>query len=268
MAETNLAATWDEIRRRIAKKRGYNPDVTTWTPEQFVDVNDIIRSGYRLFLQPRPLNGPPYEWSFLKPVFQLLLPSGVLDVDLPADFGFLIGDLYYHDPNISRIIPIQRVNDGMILKMRQRAVPVVSQPQYCAIVPNRAPGTTKGQRSILMLWPTPNMDYNVQGRYSLLPEALDISHPYPYGGGAHAETLIQACLAASEEFNDTPGSAAQHYATCLASSIEYDRRVASQMIMNEDGRWSRFGKRGHPGVDSDGINRWSLPSTYNGVYSS
>ena len=88
MSESNLAATWDEIRRRIAKKRGYNPDTTTWTPEQTVDVNDIIRSGYRLFIKS-------HEWTFLKTPFDLILPDGVEDVDLPADFGFLVGPLHY-----------------------------------------------------------------------------------------------------------------------------------------------------------------------------
>lgn len=253
MPESNLAATWDEIRRRIAKKRGYNPDVTAWTPEQIVDVNDIIRSGYRVFLKQ-------HSWTFLKPVFDLILPSGQEDVDLPADFGFLVGDLHFVDDTVANKRKLVRLNDGQVLTMRHQAMPATGQPQYCAIVPGEGPGVTHGQRQRLLLWPTPTQDWTVRGRYSLLASAISISNPHPYGGAAHSETLIQACLAASEEFNDTPGSATAHFKELVASSIEYDRKVGAQMIDNEDSRYHR---------DRDGRFRGpqTLPTTYNGQYS-
>lgn len=234
--ESGLAVTWEELRRRVAKKRGYHPDASTWTDEQTADVNDIIRSGYRLFIQPRPLNGPPHEWTFMKPRFQVTLYEGEEDALLPAEFGFLIGDLYFVDDTSALMKPLQRRNDGKIFLLRQQATTTSSRPEFCAIVPNDGPTATKGQRNKLMLWPTPDQDYTVQGRCSVHPDALGPNHPYPYGGAAHAETLIQACLAASEQFNDTPGASVAHFAECLASSIEYDRRVAAQMIDNIDGR--------------------------------
>lgn len=262
MAETNLAATWDEIRRRISVKRGYSLDFKTWTAEQTSLMDDIIRSGYRLFLKPRPVGGPPHEWSFVKPPFDLLLLEGVQDVDLPSDFGFLCGHLYFVDDTVSRATPIQRVNDGAIRRMRQSQAITASQPTHCAILPNHGPTATKGQRNVLLLWPTPEQDYTVTGRYSLLPPALDITNPFPYGGAAHAETLIQACLCASEQINDTPGPATQHFAECLASSIEYDRRVKSQLIVNDDGTYNERYHRDQ--------QQWPLPRgicTYNGMYS-
>lgn len=264
MAESTLAVSWDELRRRVAKKRGYDPDTSNWTPEQIVDVDDIIRSGYRLFIQPRPLNGPPHEWSFMKPLFQLILPDGQEDVDLPAEFGFLIGDLYFLDNTSALMQPLKRRNDGKIQMLRQQADQTSGRPEFCAIVPNTRPTVSKGQRFQLMLWPTPDQDYTVQGRCSVHPEALGLSHPYPWGGAAHGETLIQACLAASEQFNDTPGPSVAHFAECLAASIEYDRRVGAQVMDNMDGRrtdrWGRF-LHGWPFNPAQGTI-----TTYNGLY--
>lgn len=236
MPESDLAATWEEVHRRIAKKRGYNPDVTKWTPEQTVDVNDIVRSGYRIFLHPEAIGGPPHQWFFLTPPYDLILPAGEQDVDLPADFGFLVGNLYFVDPALRWSMPLEQKNSAAIMAARQRGFVTQARPTECAVVPSTGPSALRGQRQVLLLYPTPNQAYTVNFRYSILASALSISHPHPYGGAAHAETLIQACLAASEEFNDTPGSATAHFKERLAASIEYDRRVAAQSIDNEDGR--------------------------------
>jgi hypothetical protein len=217
-------------------------------------VNDIIRSGYRLFIKS-------HEWTFLKPTKELILPDGEQDVDLPADFGFLIGDIYFLDDELSRLTPIERKNDGAIKQLRQQGPVIQSQPRMCAVIPNNGPTTTKGQRSILMVWPTPEQEYTVTFRYSVLPAAIDVTHPYPYGGAAHAETLIQACLAASEEFNDTPGSSMQAFARELRTSIEYDRKAAAQQIDNLDGRYDKRRRTRDDMFPLSGI------STYNGLYS-
>ncbi len=258
MAESSLAASWDELRQRVAFDRGYSPDKTVWTPEQITILEMVLRSGARLFYKPRPIAGPPHEWSFLKPVVELVLPSGQEDVDLPADFGFLVGALYFLDDSVSRAMPLEQKNSAKIMQLRQGAPETASQPRYCAVVGNHGPSVLKGQRFTLMLWPTPDQEYTVTFRYAVLPEALDPSHPFPYGGAAHAETLIQACLAASEQLNGTPGPHSSHFAECLASSIEYDRRVSAQSIDNE-GVFYRRRDRDECGISNS--------STYNGLYS-
>jgi hypothetical protein len=267
MPESTLAATWDELRQRVAFDRGFGAEKTNWTPEQITILEMVMRSGARLFYKPRPVSGPPHEWSFLKPPFDLLLPALQDDVDLPADFGFLVGDLYFVDPTTWWSVPIERKNDGEIMLFRQRGPNITSRPTFCATVPNEGPGVTKGQRSVLMLYPRPNQDYMVQGRYSVLPEALEPSHPHPYGGAAHAETLIQACLAASEQLNGTPGPHSAHFAECLASSIEYDRRVVTQSIDNKDGRRRGWMGGRHTNYNANGmVTPFVSLTTYNGQY--
>lgn len=261
MPESSLAATWDELRQRVAFDRGYSTDPVTWDAERKTILEMVLRSGARLFYKPRPLNSPPHEWSFLKPEFDLVLPNAQDDVELPAGFGFLVGDLYFVDPTTWWSVPIERKNYGMISMFRQQGPLITSRPTHCAIVPNHNPGVTKGQRSKLLLYPRPDREYTVTGRYSVLPEALDPSHPFPYGGAAHAETLIQACLAASEQLNGTPGPHSAHFAECLAASIEYDRRVGTQSIDNQDGR-----RRGGRDGNNDGIVPWAQLTTYNGLH--
>ncbi len=263
MAESSLAAPWDELRKRVAFDRGYPTDPTVWDTRQIEIIEMCLRSGARLFYKPRPIAGPPHEWSFLKPTFDLVLPVSERDVPLPADFGFLVDQLYFVDNTVTYMRPLQLKNIGKIQQYRQQATQTVSQPEFAAVASDSDPSALKGQRFMLMLWPTPDREYTVTGRYSVLPEALDPSRPYPYGGAAHAETLIQACLAASEQLNGTPGPHSAHFAECLASSIEYDRRVGAQTIDNVDGR------RGRRGWSKDGrlTPWWNEPSTYNGQYS-
>lgn len=260
--ESTLAASWDELRKRVAFDRGFSTDPDNWDDEQKSILEMVLRSGARLFYKPRPIDGPPHEWSWLKPAFQLVLPADEQDVPLPADFGFLVGDLHFVDPTVSYAMPLQQKNVGKIQMLRQQMPVTSSRPEFCAIVGNSGPTVLKGQRFTLMLYPTPNQEFTVQGRYSVLPEALDPSHPYPYGGAAHAETLIQACLAASEQLNGTPGPHSAHFAECLASSIEYDRRVGAQSIDNEDGPRARYGRYGR----DLRYNPLEALTTYNGQH--
>jgi hypothetical protein len=63
---TNLR---EEVLRHSVGKSDYSalPAET----QEFVD--DIINAGYRNFLFPRPMNGPPHSWSFLHPRATLTL---------------------------------------------------------------------------------------------------------------------------------------------------------------------------------------------------
>lgn len=234
MPESNLAATWDECRQRVAFDRGWDLDLTSWDDSQNFILETCLRDGARFFYKPGPNGGPPHEWSFLKPVKELVIPDATEDVDLWPDFGFLVGDLYFLDPDVSYAQPLTMKNDGQILKIRQQCPSTSARPEFGAIVPHTNPGVFKGQRFKLLVHPTPDQEYTVQGRYSVIPGALDISHQHPYGGAAHAQTLIYACLKASEVLNGTPGPHTARFAECLAASIEHDRRVQAQSIDNSD----------------------------------
>jgi hypothetical protein len=255
MAESTLAATWDELRKRVAFDRGFSTDPDSWSDDQVYIIETCLRDGARLFYKPGPAGGQPHEWSFLKPPFELTLPEGEEDIPLPADFGFLMGDLYFIDPTVSTAQPLQMRNYGQLLMRRQQCPDSSGRPDVAAIVGTDAPTATRGQRFKLMIHPIPDQEYSVEGRYSVLPSALDTTHPHPYGGAAHAQTLIYACLKASESLSGTPGPHSARFVECLAASIEHDRRVQAQMIDNEVGMY-RFREENIAGR-----------CTYNSLYS-
>ena len=52
----------------------------------------------------------------------------------------------------------------------------------------------------LSLWPTPDTSYTMFYRYQINPHQLSDDVSLPIGGqGAHAQTALEACLAAAEE---------------------------------------------------------------------
>lgn len=252
-----LAATWDECRKRIALDRGWSIEPDDWDAQQLFILEACLRDGARYFYKPGATGGPPHEWSFLKPIKELLIVSGEADMGLWSDFCYLVGELYFIQPDIATADPLIRVNDGQIMKMRQQLTTgSTGRPTHCAIVPEANPGNLSPQKYRLMMYPTPDQNYTVQGRYKVAPWALDHQHQHPYGGPDHANTLIFACLKASEVINGTPGPHTQRFNECLLASIEEDKRVQSQLVENEDGRMRPI--REYPYVQL---------TTYNGLYS-
>ena len=97
----------------------------------------------------------------------------------------------------------------------------------------------------MILWPTPDAIYTLTYRFIPHPDALTTAAPYPYGGAAHAETLIESCLAVAEQrMNHERGL---HYAAFmdrLGASVAYDRRQAPEFYgycgdnSSDDSAWS------------------------------
>jgi hypothetical protein len=77
----------------------------------------------------------------------------------------------------------------------------------------------------LHFWPIPDMDYAIQFRYYLCPNAMDDANPYTYGGTMHADTIKASCLAVAEiERDDVAGVRDARWKERLAASVSLDRR--------------------------------------------
>lgn len=59
MAESTLSTDYDQLRREIGRHMGWNRTPGSWTTNQTADGDDILMSGYRMFLTA-------YDWSFLR----------------------------------------------------------------------------------------------------------------------------------------------------------------------------------------------------------
>ncbi len=227
MATHSLALTFDQIRERIGDKWGYGDVITDWSEEEARRIERIVQDGVDWFL-----NGSSYDWSFLRPVATLTIPTDSNEVVLPAEFGYALGDIFFESNIGANEIAIQ--NAGQILLMRQQDENTTGRPQYAAI-DTRAPGETHTQRSFLMVWPTTDQAYTVSLRYSVLAEALSTKNPYPYGGPAHSQTILQACLAKAEQRDGMIGVHTQLYQAALEASKDFDRRVKAQTLGNMAG---------------------------------
>lgn len=233
MSESTLALTYDQIRQRVGKERGYLTDSTAWSAREKEDIEFCVRDGSAVFYTQSN-----YEWSFLTPLAEFTLKSGTTELDLPWDFGFPVDNVIYFDDHLGRNLEI--VNDGMVLLKRQNLAQVSSRPRIAAVVTDGKPGVNVGQGSKLIFWPIADQDYLVQLRYAVLPNALTAATPIPYGGGAHAQTLLESCLAASERLDGIPwGPHAVIYAQALEASKAYDRRLKPRTIgkVPMQGRW-------------------------------
>ncbi len=186
--------------------RGTDYDEDEWTARATADIRDCVESGIRQFYYPPVLEGEAtsYDWSFLKPVAVLQVPSGSQTVDLPDDFGGIEGQLLiFTSSDLSTSgapwpIPIT----GMVRANYFLYPSATGQPTMAEVEPVKNMGPDAGQRHRLRLWPTPSEDYTLQFRYFINPNYLTGEQPYAYGGPQHAETILESCLSIAENRRD------------------------------------------------------------------
>lgn len=216
--------TYDEIRQRVGKDYGYRTVIADWSDAEKEDIEFAVRDGSEMFYTKAG-----HEWSFLEPFVSITITSGSTELELPWDFGFPVEDCIYFDDSPGRTMRI--VNDGIIMRNRQNSNNTTGRPMHGAIVVEAKPGGIVGQRSKLIWWPASDQDYDAQIRYSVLPNALAVATPIPYGGAAHSGTIMLACLAAKERREGNPGGPHnQSYGMALEGSKAYDRKIKPRVL--------------------------------------
>lgn len=154
------------------------------------------------------------------------------DYDLPDAFGYLEGNLTY-EPNVSGL-DIRVTGEGEIRRLRMRDGTSTGRP-YLAAVRSKAlmaSPVTVGQRQEILFHPAPSAAYVLSYKFHALPDKLNATDVYTYGGMAHAETLLESCLSVAEE-RENDGSHGPHWNAFmerLAASISFDRRLRPQYL--------------------------------------
>jgi hypothetical protein len=147
------------------------------------------------------------------------------DYDLPDLFGAFVGDLFFRDIDDIRG-PIERVDIDGMLRLRQFDS-FTSRPTRYSVWTTEQTGSS-GQRWMMSLWPNPDIDLVLTGRYTINPLQLTATLPYPMGGQPHSETLREACLAAAEtEIKGEVGLHSQLFMQRLITSVSFDRRASN-----------------------------------------
>lgn len=248
MAESTLSVSLTDIDEAISSYLGYGWDTSILTTDEDNDVSWCRKRGLARFYRD-------HDWSFMSPVATLTTALGDYDQDLPDDFGYMRDKFFF--PSDSGHAPVTITSTGKIMEMRSRSAG--SGPmQYAAINPKAITVTegvpSAGQRFEVIFYPAPDKAYVMTYRYSRMMNALTEGAPYPYGGAMHADTIIEACLAAAElTKNDELGAHEQRYRELLSVSIINDARMKP----------SNLGYNGDTSSGS-GFSRPSRFCTYNG----
>ena len=162
------------------------------------------------------------------------------DYILPENFSGIEGDLTYQ-PSVSSDTVIV-VSESKIRSLRQQT-PKDGNPVYAGIRALSTDGTSL-QKHEIMFWPRPDSDLELEYKYYLLPQALTVDNPYPYGAKTHGETILQSCLAIAEQrLDDKADIHWQRFMERLAASIQYEQRTSRYQII------------GYNGDNSDGLRR-------------
>jgi hypothetical protein len=235
-----------EIGAYLGWGRGALFNEPEWSAEKKSTIKATRESGLRQFYHPPPQQGVAYDWSFLRPTVSVTVASGTQTLELPDDFGGLEGRISITGDN-NNFLPVEVVGEGRLRNFFAAFPDATGRPEYAAVRPKKMANADKGQRQELYIYPETDAEYTLNFQYYLLPNALSGDRDYAYGGMAHAETILESCLAIAEQRLDNKiGVHSTKWMERLAASINHDRKLKQQAFgYNGDNSDYRFSPRGH-----------------------
>ncbi len=95
--ETTAQITYQDLRRECGAEAGFGRDSRAWSHEQSKLIEFAVQNGYRSYWAPPVMEGQkePWDWSFNKPVAELVLEANVHKYDMPSDCGSIIEEFTY-----------------------------------------------------------------------------------------------------------------------------------------------------------------------------
>lgn len=234
MAESSLTMTRLQLKQALGEQLSISRDPNDWSADAAADVNRILAKGLRSFYLPMIRSKNPnapletYLWNFLIRRTTVSLSNGTNLYSLGDDFsGWVDTELAF---TTSKDWSLKLVEMWRVLEKVQAGTSMptgITQPLLAAVEPDTFTATT-GQRWKMLVWPTPTGSLTVTGRYRSEPDFFSDDAHYPLGGALHAETLLESCLAAAEELNDTTATIHRdRFQQLLEASIAADQELHS-----------------------------------------
>lgn len=193
----NLSWTFENVYIKVSEflGMGSSPSGTNLTK-----CKDIVYRGYLKFLFPvHPLRKTAYVWQCLKKQASFKTRDDEWVYPLPAAAFDVLGDLMV-DPTEANICKISNTSEEKIIGLRSMNDSTSTPSMYAVRYGPFDPAV--GQRKELILYPTPNGEYNYQYWYMFLPDRPSATTDYFIGGPAESECILECCLAVAEQQED------------------------------------------------------------------
>jgi hypothetical protein len=219
--------TYDELRSRIGDMLAYGYDISIWSADavKVERVERMLIGGLNRFYHPVPVGGiEKYQWSFLEPTVQITFLEGQSVIDLPDNFSYIIGSIVYPPSTTSPYpkIPIIGAED---VQVELQTGTSEGRPLVAGVRVKDTQGLER-VRWELVYAPVADADYQAKVRMAIQPVYPGAVGEVPLGGQPHEQTILEACLAEVEmfeEFGDRRHT--ERYMESLASSISHDRQI-------------------------------------------
>lgn len=231
-----MSLNWTDFKTKVGLFLGFGMGSPTNgvyanAQTQYV-VDDCIRGGLEQVVKPPILPGDhqSHDWSWLRPVATLAVPTGASSIVLPDDFGGIEGKVFLTDAASDSFCPMRVVNPEYVLA-KQAALPnFTGPPGIVAVQWTKGTSANAGQRAQLMVFPTTDQAYVLTLQYYYLSDCLNGANPWPPGGAFLAQTINASCLAYAELHVNyvTHGPMWQAFMDSLMASVAADRRNLPQ----------------------------------------
>jgi hypothetical protein len=245
--------------------RGADNSDEPWDDFKFATLKMTVKQGLQQFYKPPPDQaGVSHQWSFLKPLVQLVTVAGERTVQLPFDFAGVTGRVAIITTNVNTPSLVD-VSGGA--RALYAVYPTATgSPERIEFEPIRGTTADRGQRQQFVVWPQPDAAYTLEFTYLIQGEMLSGDRPYAYGGTEHAATILASCLAVFErevdDIKDGPQEA--YWKERLATSISIDRGKLPQVLGYNADRSDKLEAGYGRGRDRRMQGNWPA-ITYNGA---
>lgn len=253
-----MPLTYDDLRDRIGDKLGYGVSSSSWSgdSEKATRIERILVDGLRRFFDPEVMQGDAeqHQWSFVCPTIQITLTAETYRYVLPKNFSMLNGNPCFA-PGEDSVYPPLEVTGPEQLWYSLQQDDAAGRPRICAVTLASA-SEASGSRYELLLYPNPDDDYVLMLPYRINPVFPGQDESVPLGGQPHEMTIIEACLAEAEAFDEfSNGIHEQRFQARLRTSISHDRQAVSPYNLGVN----RDNSDGQP--LGRGMERWPISST-------